>query len=99
MTNTQLIKELKDCIAIHLNPYNLGDMGKTARLITDACERLQKCEQCNVSGLLPSDQRCKVQRIVNMAMLETGLSEDEVAGYMLYLLKGKEIDKRGGNDR
>ena len=56
-------------------------------------------KQCNVSGALPPDQRCKVQRIVNMAMLETGLSEDEVAGYMLYLLKGKEIERRSGNDR
>lgn len=58
MDNTQLIKELKDCISLHLNPYNLGDMGKTVQLITEACNRLQNDGKPIVSGSLLSFEQC-----------------------------------------
>lgn len=99
MTNTELIKELKACTELHLNPYNLGDMGKTAKLITYACERLQKCEQCNVSGSLPPSSEKEVIDNIKYA-----LSCYETYGTSIFKLfeNIKELINEyclGGNDR
>lgn len=41
MENEKLITELKDCIKWHLSSYNLGDEGKTIKLINIAIKKLQ----------------------------------------------------------
>ena len=38
----ELIEKIKKNITLHLNPYNLGDMGETTELINDALGRLEK---------------------------------------------------------
>lgn len=38
----ELIEKIKKNITLHLNPYNLGDMGETTELIYDALGRLEK---------------------------------------------------------
>jgi hypothetical protein len=82
------------------SPLTLERIKKAYFDYDDVIEILNEAlRQPPVSDSLPPDKICRVQRIVNMARLETGLSEDEVVRYMIYLLKGKEIEKRGGNDR
>ena len=41
MENKKLISELEKCIQYHLSPYNLGDEGKTIKLIKKAIKQLK----------------------------------------------------------
>ncbi len=42
MEITELIKQLKEAKRDHINPYNLGDMGKTGKLIDEAIKRFEE---------------------------------------------------------
>jgi hypothetical protein len=42
MQNAELVNKLRENVKAHMNPYNLGDMGETAKLVELACERIEK---------------------------------------------------------
>ena len=45
MEINKLISELEDCIFLYLNPYNLGDDGKTTKLIKESIKKLKSFEK------------------------------------------------------
>ncbi len=52
METKKLTKELKECIKSHLNPYNLGDMGRTTKLINIAIKKLEQFETINPRDII-----------------------------------------------
>lgn len=42
MQNADLVNKLRENVKAHMNPYNLGDMGETAKLVELACVRIEK---------------------------------------------------------
>lgn len=84
MQNADLVKKLRENIKIHMMPYNLGDMGETAKLVQLACDRL---ENYNALVEMLNDKLSSLYAVRDFAIRGNNISVQQLANAKIELLQ------------